>query len=404
MKRGMTVKRLIAMLLSLCLLLTGCGLFAEEALTWEDYCELGVRYLSEGNYEEAILAFEAAIEIDPKAPQAYTGLAEVYMELERYETAEDILEEGFEKADQTQELEELLEEIEQILTPSEPENEAETQVEPEEEKVPEPEPEIVENIGVLDVPYTGISYYNDVTSIAVERQVEVDLDGCGQNEIVALIGLYEGQNKFSNAIRVVKGKQVADSVSIGWGADFLIEDLNSDGLPELLASADMASSDYAAYGWNLINGALVPVGSEEDGVIGYGKLISVDDGVVTLESYRHVLGTWFVWQKYILGSDGLETMPGTIWEMRDTGEYGMKVIADLPVTINGEETTLPPGTAMELTGFDGENTAWFATSTGVTGTIEVQQVEDFDTFEKFAMWSIDGRPEYDFFEALFYAG
>ena len=59
---------------------------------------------------------------------------------------------------------------------------------------------------------------------------------------------------------------------------------------------------------------------------------------------------------------------------------------------------------MELTGFDGENTAWFATSTGVTGTIEVQQVEDFDTFEKFAMWSIDGRPEYDFFEALFYAG
>ena len=38
----------------------------DEALDWQTQYDLGVRYLSEGNYEEAILAFEAAIEIDPR--------------------------------------------------------------------------------------------------------------------------------------------------------------------------------------------------------------------------------------------------------------------------------------------------------------------------------------------------
>ena len=37
-----------------------------------------MRYLSEGNYQEAILAFEAAIEIDPKNADAYRKLAEAY--------------------------------------------------------------------------------------------------------------------------------------------------------------------------------------------------------------------------------------------------------------------------------------------------------------------------------------
>ena len=39
---------------------------ADEAPDWQTKYDLGVRYLSEGNYEEAILAFEAAIEIDFK--------------------------------------------------------------------------------------------------------------------------------------------------------------------------------------------------------------------------------------------------------------------------------------------------------------------------------------------------
>lgn len=47
--------------------------------TWQEQYELGVRYLSEGNYEEAILAFTAAIEIDPKRAPAYVGRGDAYV-------------------------------------------------------------------------------------------------------------------------------------------------------------------------------------------------------------------------------------------------------------------------------------------------------------------------------------
>ena len=70
---------------------------ADEAPGWQAKYDLGVRYLSEGNYEEAILAFTAAIEIDPKRPEAYKQLAEVYYELGEDEKAENILRQGYEE-------------------------------------------------------------------------------------------------------------------------------------------------------------------------------------------------------------------------------------------------------------------------------------------------------------------
>lgn len=41
--------------------------------TWQEQYDLGVRYMSDGNYEEAIIAFTAAIEIDPRQAVAYIG-------------------------------------------------------------------------------------------------------------------------------------------------------------------------------------------------------------------------------------------------------------------------------------------------------------------------------------------
>lgn len=51
----------------------------EAAPTWQEQYDLGVRFLSEGNYEEAIIAFNAAIEIDPKQVDAWLGLSEAYL-------------------------------------------------------------------------------------------------------------------------------------------------------------------------------------------------------------------------------------------------------------------------------------------------------------------------------------
>lgn len=58
------------------LVLTACGQNIEAK--WQEQYDLGVRYLSDGNYEEAIIAFTAAIEIDSKRAEAYVGRGDAY--------------------------------------------------------------------------------------------------------------------------------------------------------------------------------------------------------------------------------------------------------------------------------------------------------------------------------------
>jgi len=58
------------------IVLCACG---TKSPTWQDQYDLGVRYLSEGNYEEAIIAFTAAIEIDPKQAPTYVGRGDAYI-------------------------------------------------------------------------------------------------------------------------------------------------------------------------------------------------------------------------------------------------------------------------------------------------------------------------------------
>lgn len=65
------------LLLTLCVtVLIGCS---SNTASWQEKYDLGVRYLSEGNYTEAIIAFTAAIEIDEKNVAAYLGRAESYI-------------------------------------------------------------------------------------------------------------------------------------------------------------------------------------------------------------------------------------------------------------------------------------------------------------------------------------
>lgn len=67
--------------------------FGTEARS-QDKLDLAVKYLSDNNYEKAILAFNDAIEIDPKKVDAYQGLARTYTLQGKYDEAESTYEKG----------------------------------------------------------------------------------------------------------------------------------------------------------------------------------------------------------------------------------------------------------------------------------------------------------------------
>ena len=87
---------LLALLCSLCACSAQPKMEMEDAVpSWRTQYDLGVRYLSEGNYKEAILAFEAAIEIDPKQETIYLKYAEAYTQQGDDASALRVLTRGF---------------------------------------------------------------------------------------------------------------------------------------------------------------------------------------------------------------------------------------------------------------------------------------------------------------------
>ena len=71
------MKRFLPLLLVLTvLILPACKKAADG---WTEQYELGAKYLTDGNYEAAILAYTAAIDIDPNQPDAYIGRADAYI-------------------------------------------------------------------------------------------------------------------------------------------------------------------------------------------------------------------------------------------------------------------------------------------------------------------------------------
>ncbi len=74
---------------------------------------LGQRYLSEMKYEEAVVAFNQAIEIDPRSVDAYLGLADAYIGLGDEEAALAALKAGYEVTGDER-LKERIDEMEQV--------------------------------------------------------------------------------------------------------------------------------------------------------------------------------------------------------------------------------------------------------------------------------------------------
>jgi len=72
----MKINPLWSVVFAIMFFLSACG---QSGPTWQEQYDLGIRYLEDGNYEEAIIAFTAAIEIDPKRAPAYIGRGDAYI-------------------------------------------------------------------------------------------------------------------------------------------------------------------------------------------------------------------------------------------------------------------------------------------------------------------------------------
>lgn len=105
-------KLLLPFLLIIAIGLGACS--QNQEAQWQEQYDLGIRYLSEGNYEEAIIAFTTAIEIDPKMSETYLALGNLYIELGDYEAAAKILEQGVSNTNDTS-LQELLDDVKKLV-------------------------------------------------------------------------------------------------------------------------------------------------------------------------------------------------------------------------------------------------------------------------------------------------
>lgn len=73
-------------------LISGCGKSTEKQIS--EQLEAGNKYLIEGNYEAAVVAFNKVIEIDPKIFEAYKKCAESYKEMDDFQNAIAVMENG----------------------------------------------------------------------------------------------------------------------------------------------------------------------------------------------------------------------------------------------------------------------------------------------------------------------
>jgi len=104
------MRRVTALVTALALFLSLCAC-KSTAARWQEQYDLGIRYMEDSNYEEAILAFNAAIEIDPMQADAYLNLANAYIGMNDFDAAKEILEKGYELTE-AQSLKDKLDELE----------------------------------------------------------------------------------------------------------------------------------------------------------------------------------------------------------------------------------------------------------------------------------------------------
>lgn len=175
----------------------------------------------------------------------------------------------------------------------------------------------------------------------------------------------------------------------------------ADGRSFLLFDADMASDDYITYLYEITNGMLQKTGETD-------RICSIEPGYVNpgklkLRTSVDLLGTYGAKVDYEITEDGTFVSDCSYYKLENNSPWSiLTTIRELPVTIDGQETSLPAGSRLRITATDLKGTAWFREEkTGTEGEIHYTEGNEEDS-----AWPIciDGVEETEYFESLPYAG
>lgn len=162
-----------------------------------------------------------------------------------------------------------------------------------------------------------------------------------------------------------------------------------------MLEVDMASDDYVTYIYCLTDGVLEKV-DEINAAIDSGN---INTNGIKMESWIYLLGTYGGVKTYSFDENGKLTTEDTEYILH-RNEFVLTTKVDLPIMLEGTESTLPAGSHIIANATDGETYVTFTIQeTGQVGMLEVQRgVNDYNNI------SINGINENDCFEILPYAG
>ncbi len=252
----------------------------------------------------------------------------------------------------------------------------------------------------------------ECVSVVEELPYAVDLDNDGTMETVDLAAYTKADDCPRWAVVLLQNGQEKRSETWipcdGW-YDLWVGDLDNDGGYEIFFHGDTASDDYMIYGFR---NHLTPIPfAPDERLYRYGKMEGdqvlnarvegFEEGHLVVTGPVDMLGTHDGLRHYAVNEAGVMAPLSSVW----TFEEERTVTVTKALTAYEAGPRKEPGAAFPLEAgekltplcSDGFSRLWFRTKAGKNGVLLMTPDEE-------NMWLIDGTPEAEFFEVLYYAG
>ncbi len=183
------------------------------------------------------------------------------------------------------------------------------------------------------------------------------------------------------------------------GNAFLV--CRTDGRSFLIFDADYASDDFVTFVYELTDGILKEC-DRQNGLSIQGGTINTE--ALRLQMHLDVLGTYSSFMDYTIDENGNLKASADWFEISGNSNAWQELLTvrELPVWMEGEETSLPAGSHICITATDNQGIVRFTViDTEESGEIHFVRGDGAeDTWTIF----IDGVPDQEYFEMLPYAG